>query len=250
MNMIVNYSDMNSDETVMLIHGMASDSSTWEPTEKLIKSKGYNVLSFDLTGHGDSPRRESYTFVNWVWDILDVMDAYPNVNRIVGHSMGGLLAAGVAARTARIESMVLLDPLLHVPSSVMRFVVKKVMSNHKAASYDSLRKNHPTWAEPVVRNELVTLHKWDVRTLEALNPSEGWEIASGFLYDEKHAETVVYKPKHSFLIPQRYVSTLENQGVKVNVLPAVGHSIHLDNLKAYTEILHERIPQKVHLLDS
>lgn len=250
MNMIVNYSDMHSDETVMLIHGMASDSSTWEPTEKLIKSKGYNVLSFDLTGHGDSPRRESYTFVNWVWDILDVMDAYPNVNRIVGHSMGGLLAAGVAARTARIESMVLLDPLLHVPSSVMRFVVKKVMSNHKAASYDSLRKNHPTWSEPVVRNELVTLHKWDVRTLEALNPSEGWEMASGFLYDEKHAETVVYKPKHSFLIPQRYVSTLENQGVKVNVLPAVGHSIHLDNLKAYTEILHERIPQKVHLLDS
>lgn len=250
MGMIINYSDMRSDETVVLIHGMASDSSTWEPTEKLIKSKGYNVLSFDLTGHGDSPRQNSYTFVNWVWDILDVIDAYPNVNRVVGHSMGGLLAAGCAARNENIQSMILLDPLLHVPSSIMRFVVKKVMSNHKAASYDSLRKNHPTWTDPIIKNELVTLHKWDVRTLEALNPSEGWEMASGFLYDKNHAETVVYKPKHSFLIPQKYVPALENQGVKVYVVPDVGHSMHLDNIKTYTKILHERIPTKVDLLES
>lgn len=248
MEMFSKYSNMDSDETVVLIHGMASDSSTWHNTEALLKSKGYNVLSFDLAGHGDSPRAKKYSFINWVWDVMDEMDAYPNVTTIVGHSMGGLLAAGVAARNKNIEKMLLLDPLLHVPSPVMRAVVKKVMANRTAASYDHLRKTHPTWSDPMVQDELISLSKWDVKTLEALNPAEGWEMASDFLEKKGHAETLVLKPTHSFLIPQRYVSTLEDYGVQVNVIPHVGHSLHKDNMKVYTEILDSMVERKIPLM--
>lgn len=247
MEMVKQFTDIQSDETIVLIHGMASDRTTWKSTENLLLSKGYNVLSFDLSGHGDSHRESSYSFIKWVWDVLDIMDTVPNPSKIVGHSMGGLLSAGVAARNKNINQMVLLDPLLHVPSPVMRFIVKKVMSNHSAASYDSLRRNHPTWSDPVVHNELVTLNKWDVKTLEALNPSEGWEMASGFLFDSNHAETLVLKPVHSFLIPQRYVSTLEQNGVTVETIASVGHSMHLDNVKTYTQIIDNNIPRKITL---
>lgn len=242
MNLNISHTDIGSDQTVLLIHGMASESSAWDITRKNLHFKNYNTITLDLSGHGDSPHKKYYSFNSWVGEILDVLEeknVSPNI--IVGHSLGGLLAAGVAEETPSVERMFLIDPLLHVPSQVMQFLVKKVMSRHQTTDINALRKQHPNWSDSMLMNELVTFHKWDVTSLSALDSEAGWAIANKFLSHKGHAETFVVKPKHSFLLPVKYVDTLTSHNVDVVEVANTGHSIHKDNPREYNMLLDKFI---------
>lgn len=235
----VEHNNIGSDKTVVLIHGLASESSVWNITKKYLHFKNYNTLSLDLSGHGESSHKETYSFMGWVDEILDVLeglDITPNI--ILGHSLGGLLGAGVANRLRNVEKMFLLDPLLHVPSPAMQFMVKKVMSRFREKDMDALKKMHPSWSNTMIAEELISFSKWDVKTLSALNSEQGWDIASDFLYNDNHPETIILKPKHSFLLPIKYSQDLEKyHDVDVVEIPKAGHSIHRDNPKEYTKLL-------------
>lgn len=235
----VDYTNLNGDKNVLLIHGMASESAAWNNTKKYLQFKNYNTISLDLSGHGFSKHKDSYSFMGWVDEILDVvetLDIPPHY--IIGHSLGGLLAAGVANRSDHVERMLLIDPLLHVPSNLMQFIVKKVMSRFQNADENSLQKSHPTWNKTMIMDELLSFSKWDVKTLEALNSEAGWDIASDFLYNKDRVATTILKPKHSFLLPITYVNALEKyHNINVIEVPKSGHSIHRDNPKNYHELL-------------
>ena len=41
-------------ETIVLIHGSGQSHVVWSLTEEYLSSKGYNVLTIDLPGHGNS----------------------------------------------------------------------------------------------------------------------------------------------------------------------------------------------------
>lgn len=239
MNNHVDYEDVGASKNALVIHGMASESSAWKNTLKHLQYKNYNTITLDLSGHGLSERKNSYSFMGWVDEILDVVegrDITPHV--IIGHSLGGLLAASVSNRLKNVEKMLLIDPLLHVPSNIMQYVVKKVMSRFQNADEDSLKKSHPTWEKHTIIDELITFSRWDTKTLDALKSDEGWEIASSFLSSPHRGDTIILKPKHSFLLPIKYVDTLEtNYGINVIEIPNTGHSIHRDNPKNYSQIL-------------
>lgn len=239
MNNYVEYEDIGATQNALIIHGMASESSAWKNTIKHLQYKNYNTITLDLSGHGLSDRKDSYSFMGWVDEILDVVEGHnitPNV--IVGHSLGGLLAASVSNRLKNVEKMLLIDPLLHVPSNIMQYVVKKVMSRFENANEDSLQKQHPTWHKHMVLDELVTFNRWDSKSLEALKSEEGWDIASAFLESPHRGDTIILKPKHSFLLPIKYVESLEKRyGINVIEIPNTGHSIHRDNPKHYNQVL-------------
>jgi pimeloyl-ACP methyl ester carboxylesterase len=80
------------------------------------------VVTVDLRGHGDSPRFTEAQLADWpaevmVTDVIEVLDALVSEGNartaIVGHSMGGGVAAGVAvARPDLVAALVLEDPAL------------------------------------------------------------------------------------------------------------------------------------------
>ena len=41
-------------ETIVLLHGSGQSHVVWSLTEQYLSSKGYNVLTIDLPGHGNS----------------------------------------------------------------------------------------------------------------------------------------------------------------------------------------------------
>jgi pimeloyl-ACP methyl ester carboxylesterase len=233
------YENVGASKNALVIHGMASESAAWHNTIKHLQYKNYNTITLDLSGHGFSERKSSYSFTGWVDEILDNVEGRnitPHV--VVGHSLGGLLSASVSNRLKNVEKMLLVDPLLHVPSNIMQYVVKKVISRFESADESSLRKSHPTWHNHMIIDELVTLSRWDSNTLEALKSEEGWDIASDFLSSPHRGDTLIIKPKHSFLLPTKYVDSLEKTyGINVMEIPNTGHSIHRDNPKNYSQIL-------------
>jgi pimeloyl-ACP methyl ester carboxylesterase len=90
----VAYQDVgSSDETLLLIHGMAGSSETWRSVIPQL-SKKYRVVAPDLLGHGQSAKpRSDYSlgaFAVSLRDLLDELGVFRAT--VIGQSLGGGVA--------------------------------------------------------------------------------------------------------------------------------------------------------------
>jgi pimeloyl-ACP methyl ester carboxylesterase len=85
--------------TVVMIHGAGFDHSTWALHDRWFAHHGHNVLAPDLPGHGRSAG-EALTSIgdlaDWTAALVDAAGA--GKARLIGHSMGSLIALETAAR--------------------------------------------------------------------------------------------------------------------------------------------------------
>jgi pimeloyl-ACP methyl ester carboxylesterase len=83
---------------IVLVHGGAAHSRWWDHIGPLLDARR-RVVAIDLTGHGDSSRREAYELSGWAAEVMAVAQAAriagPPV--LIGHSMGGMVTL-MAAR--------------------------------------------------------------------------------------------------------------------------------------------------------
>jgi pimeloyl-ACP methyl ester carboxylesterase len=99
-----------SQPTVVLLHGAGFDHTTWALHTRWFAHHGYGVLAPDLPGHGRSagaPLSTIADMADWTAALLDAAGAAKA--RLVGHSMGSLIALETAARhPAKISSLSLI----------------------------------------------------------------------------------------------------------------------------------------------
>lgn len=100
-------------EHVVLLHGFASSTYTWEDLAPRLQAEGYHVWSLDMKGFGwsDKPRDARYDPVTLMEDVNKWMDALDLHNVIlVGNSLGGAITVLIALEhPERIKKMVLID---------------------------------------------------------------------------------------------------------------------------------------------
>lgn len=95
---------------IVLIHGLGEHLGRYDSWAAEWSAAGYNVLGFDLRGHGLSPgkRGDTRRLDDHVQDILTFLDGvHERLNRphattipVIAHSMGGLLALRAAQQRA------------------------------------------------------------------------------------------------------------------------------------------------------
>ena len=100
-------------KTLLFVHGLSGSLSAWYPYETIFEEK-YNLITFDLRGHGLSvrPSRRGYAMAEIVEDIYALLK-HLRVEHcsIVGHSFGTLIAMEfVRAHPGVAERVVLLSP--------------------------------------------------------------------------------------------------------------------------------------------
>jgi pimeloyl-ACP methyl ester carboxylesterase len=89
----------SSQPTIVLLHGAGLDHTTWALHSRWFAHHGYGVLAPDLPGHGRSagaPLPAIADMAEWTAGLLDAAGAAKA--RLVGHSMGSLIALETAAR--------------------------------------------------------------------------------------------------------------------------------------------------------
>src|ERR1700720_523115 len=93
--------------TIVLLHGAGFDHTTWALHSRWFAHHGYGVLAPDLPGHGRSsgaPLPTIADMADWTAALLDASGA--SKARLVGHSMGSLIALETAARhPARVSAL-------------------------------------------------------------------------------------------------------------------------------------------------
>lgn len=83
---------------ILFVHGGGANAAWWHPAIALVATHRA-MATIDLSGHGLSDWRERYSHRVWRAEISAVATAlFPKGCVLVGHSMGGALACGVAAR--------------------------------------------------------------------------------------------------------------------------------------------------------
>ncbi len=88
-----------SQPTIVLLHGAGMDHTAWALHSRWFAHHGHNVLAPDLPGHGRSagaPLRTIAAMADWTAALLDA--AGVATAKLVGHSMGSLVALEAAAR--------------------------------------------------------------------------------------------------------------------------------------------------------
>jgi pimeloyl-ACP methyl ester carboxylesterase len=89
----------NSLPAVVMLHGAGFDNSTWALHSRWFAHHGFSVLAPDLPGHGRSAGKALPTIADmadWTAALLDAAGAAKA--RLVGHSMGSLIAVETVAR--------------------------------------------------------------------------------------------------------------------------------------------------------
>lgn len=97
---------------VLLIHGGSAHAHWWDAFAPTIADR-FHVVAPDLRGHGDSAWADppAYAVDDYASDVVDLVgqEGWPTV-RLVGHSLGGLVAVTAAARLgARVPALVTVD---------------------------------------------------------------------------------------------------------------------------------------------
>ena len=96
-----------SQPTVVFLHGAGFDHTSWALHSRWFAHHGYGVLAPDLPGHGRSagaPLPGIADMADWTAGLLDAAGA--SKARLIGHSMGSLIALETAARRpARVSAL-------------------------------------------------------------------------------------------------------------------------------------------------
>src|SRR5256885_16080785 len=94
----IRYLDAGAGTPVIFIHGLGASMYAWRKNLAPVMAGGYRVLALDLLGFGssDKPAR-GYTNAAYAELVVALMDSLHLPDAVlVGHSMGGEIAAGVA----------------------------------------------------------------------------------------------------------------------------------------------------------
>ncbi len=137
---------------LVLVHGGGANSRWWDHVAPQLTA-ACSVVALDLSGHGDSDHRASYSFATWANEILTVAeqagDGQPAV--VVAHSMGGLATVQAAASSGdRLKGIVIIDsPITQISPEeqagrLSAFGPKRVYPSVAAA----LERFHPVPDQP------------------------------------------------------------------------------------------------------
>jgi pimeloyl-ACP methyl ester carboxylesterase len=102
-------------DTIVLLHGSATGSSSWSPVASVLSSAGIRVFAPDMLGYGRSPApTSSYGIKEEVAHLTRLLNLH-NVGtlHLVAHSLGSLIGLHLRrALGARVTRMTLIDPIV------------------------------------------------------------------------------------------------------------------------------------------
>jgi len=208
---------------VLLLHGFTSHPvKTLGPLPEMLRRAGFEVATPALRGHGTQPEDLfGVRYEDWLADARAAWEALPAPKAVVGLSMGGLLAAWVAA-DGDAEALVALAPALGFAHPLSRFApyLAWLLPRFRGESSildPELRKRSPNYRWFPTR-AFVELKKLADRTPEVL--------------PRVRARALVVAAEHDRVVPHRavarYLDLLGSEEKAFYLLKGSGHDLLLD----------------------
>jgi pimeloyl-ACP methyl ester carboxylesterase len=228
---------------IVLVHGGAAHAGWWDHIAPMIPRE-YRVVALDLSGHGDSDRRDDYTLSTWAAEIIGVVDhaGITSPPILVGHSMGGFVVLTTAAEFPdRVAGIVILD------SPVQEFSPEERAARERTA-FGPLRV-YPTAADALARFRTVPKQRYTLPfviehiALGSICATQGgwtWKFDPGVFGGNRtpapdvlrrvHCRVALFRSEHGLVTPDIGVQMYNLLGrvAPVIEIPLAGHHVMLD----------------------
>lgn len=137
--------DEGAGTPVVLVHGIASSSVTFENVVPLLR-KRHRVIAIDLLGFGHSPTPADaqYTLEEHVAAVKATIRSLRLHSRVtlVGHSLGALVCARLAAENPRMFlHLILIAPPVYLPGETVLDPIERIKMDAYRTLYDYMRSN-------------------------------------------------------------------------------------------------------------
>lgn len=230
-----------ADRSIVLIHGGAAHSRWWDHIGPLL-ANAWRVVAMDLSGHGDSGRRDSYSLDTWAREVLAVVaDAGTAASSVViGHSMGGLVTLRLATLAgSRIAGAVAID-------SPVRDMAPEDRAARQHRAFGPLRV-YPTRQAAVARfrpipDQPTLAYIAEHVAAASIRPAEGgwtWKFdprvfardhLTPELLTRLDCRVALFRAEHGLVTPQQGEVIYDRLGrvAPVIEIPVAGHHIMLD----------------------
>jgi pimeloyl-ACP methyl ester carboxylesterase len=230
-----------ADGCIVLVHGGAAHARWWDHLAPLLAAR-HQVVALDLSGHGDSGRRDTYSLDAWAHEVMAVgadagFDAPPVV---IGHSMGGFVALRTASiYGARIAGAVAID-------SPVRDITPEERAARERRAFGPLRvyptaeaaiaRFHPIPDQPVLPYIGAHVARTSIREVGG-----GWSWKFDPRIFARHQLTpalltrldcrvALFRAEHGIVSPQMGQVMYDRLGrlAPMIEIPAAGHHVMLD----------------------
>lgn len=258
----VGYRRAGAGEPILLIHGLAGSSRTWDDVIPQL-AEHYDVIAPDLLGHGESAKPlGDYSlgaFASGVRDLLSVLDI-PSVT-VVGHSFGGGIAMQLAYQHPH-----LVDRLVLVGSGGLGREVSWLLRILTLPGAEYLM---PIWfPKPLVDSATDVGRQLGRRNIRSPKLAEMWRAYSSLagapnrtafvrtmrgiidpggqmvnaldrLYLAAHLPTLIIWGDQDGIIPveHAYAAHEAIETSRLEILEGVGHFPHVESPEVFTDVL-------------
>jgi len=244
----------NHPETVVLIHAVGYDLTYWDRQIEALRDR-YNVVAFDLPGHGMSPGEpQDWTFgkaAELVANLIERVDTKPI--HLVGISFGGTIAQATAlARPSLIRSLTLIATACTFSDEVRKGMRARAQAVRTGGMAAVLESSLERWFTPETRSRRPDIIDRVSKTILADDPgihAAIWEIISNFDVQDRLAEiacpalVLVGERDPSTTPAMASVLTSGIRDSRMVVIPDASHMVILEAPVAVNQALNAFLAQ-------
>lgn len=252
LNVIERESERESGETsrrppVVFLHGLFGRARNMGFVQR-IASRTHRTLALDLRNHGSSPHGPM-NYLSMVDDVIETLrarNALPAI--LVGHSMGGKVAMGMALRNPELVSGVLVGDMAPTRTGHGQAPLAEAMLHmhfpetlDRAAADRFLAKEIPDRSVRDLMLQNLTLGDqpgWQIGLKEIVDgmPNiENWPyVPEGYAYT---GPTLFLRGEHSPYINDTHEPTMQRlfPAYRLETIPDAGHWLHVDNPQKFSD---------------
>jgi pimeloyl-ACP methyl ester carboxylesterase len=231
--------------TLVFVHGWSGDRSYWKAQQAEF-SRDFKVVLIDLAGHGESGLdRKSWTIESFGNDVVAVIKKLDIDNVIlIGHSMGGDVTAAAALKMpVRIKGLIWVDAYKHLRTPRT--------AEQRQTLLDPFRTNFVETTRTFVRglfppNADAALVERVALDMSSAPPAVALASMEASLTNDRKIPQVLQDLDLPVVAinpedPPTDAASLKRYGIKVVLMPGVGHFLMMEDATRFNTLLRTAI---------
>jgi N-formylmaleamate deformylase len=230
---------------LILLHGLTANGACWAAVTQAMEGD-YDVIMPDARGHGNSSVPDyGYRYEDHANDVVGLIEALRLLHPIlIGHSMGGMIAAVVASRNPELlRCLILADPTFLSPKVQREIRDSDVADQHRRTLNMSLddvvaevRSRHPNRSSDIIELIARARLQTSMSAFDVLTPPnpDYRQVVSAI-----EVRGLLVIGGSSGVVSPEVAADLQrlNPRLQVEQIPEVGHGLHYDQPERFAVVV-------------